>query len=203
MLKNHRRNRLTLFPIYLSLFVVHVSTLCLWIENLLASVLKSICDSWCQECCEYANGFLHFPYLAISSAFKQYWSLNWSYCFTNMPMPGQSIWGKCFSTLFWNFFSYENMHPKNYCWFKNCESDMFSIEVEHTKFYYMSIEIYVKYSAEIKFVFHCILYISHVKKVVSALWLVVRYFFSCEKNRMSVLIGWHFLTQKIQHLFAG
>ena len=35
--------------------------------------------------------------------------------------------------------------------------------------YYMSIEIYVKYSAEIKFVFHCILYFSHVKKVVSAL----------------------------------
>ena len=27
-------------------------------------------------------------------------------------------------------------------------------------FYYMSIEIYVKYSAEIKFVFHCILYFS-------------------------------------------
>ena len=36
-------------------------------------------------------------------------------------------------------------------------------------YYYMSIEIYVKYSAEIKFVFHCILYFSHVKKVVSAL----------------------------------
>ena len=35
----------------------------------------------------------------------------------------------------------------------------------------MSIEIYVKYSAEIKFVFHCILYFSHVKKVVSAFWL--------------------------------
>ena len=35
--------------------------------------------------------------------------------------------------------------------------------------YYMSIEIYVKYWAEIKFVFHCILYFSHVKKVVSAL----------------------------------
>ena len=32
--------------------------------------------------------------------------------------------------------------------------------------YYMSIEIYVKYWAEIKFVFHCILYFSHVKKVV-------------------------------------
>ena len=38
-----------------------------------------------------------------------------------------------------------------------------------TVLYYMSIEIYVKYSAEIKFVFHCILYFSHVKKVVSAL----------------------------------
>ena len=35
----------------------------------------------------------------------------------------------------------------------------------------MSIEIYVKYSAEIKFVFHCILYFSHVKKVVWAFWL--------------------------------
>ena len=32
--------------------------------------------------------------------------------------------------------------------------------------YFMSIEIYVYYSAEIKFVFHCILYFSHVKKVV-------------------------------------
>ena len=32
--------------------------------------------------------------------------------------------------------------------------------------YYMSIEIYVKYSAGIKFVFHCILYFSHVKFVV-------------------------------------
>ena len=39
----------------------------------------------------------------------------------------------------------------------------------NTSYYYMSIEIYVKYSAEIKFVFHCILYFSHVKKVVSAL----------------------------------
>ena len=38
--------------------------------------------------------------------------------------------------------------------------------------YYMSIEIYVKYSAEIKFVFHCILI-----------------FFTCEIGRMSVLIG--------------
>ena len=37
------------------------------------------------------------------------------------------------------------------------------------RIYYMSIEIYVKYWAEIKFVFHCILYFSHVKKVVSAL----------------------------------
>ena len=35
--------------------------------------------------------------------------------------------------------------------------------------YYMSIEIYVKYAAEIEFVFQCILYFSHVKKVVSAL----------------------------------
>ena len=40
---------------------------------------------------------------------------------------------------------------------------------EHNTFYYTSIEIYVKYLAEIKFVFHCILYFSHVKKVVSAL----------------------------------
>ena len=41
--------------------------------------------------------------------------------------------------------------------------------VKENSIYYMSIEIYVKYSAEIKFVFHCILYFSHVKKVVSAL----------------------------------
>ena len=49
------------------------------------------------------------------------------------------------------------------------EDEANSRQGSRNKFYYMSIEIYVKYSAEIKFVFHCILYFSHVKKVVSAL----------------------------------
>ena len=62
--------------------------------------------------------------------------------------------------------------------------------------YYMSIEIYVKYSAEIKFVFHCILYFSHVKKVVSALWLVVRYFSHVKKVVWAFWLADIFLPKK-------
>ena len=63
-------------------------------------------------------------------------------------------------------------------------------------FYYMSIEIYVKYSGEIKFVFHYILYFSHVKKVVSALWLVVRYFFTVKKVVWAFWLADIFLPKK-------
>ena len=62
--------------------------------------------------------------------------------------------------------------------------------------YYMSIEIYVKYSAEVKFVFHCILYFSDVKKVVSALWLVVRYFSHVKKVVWAFWLADIFLPKK-------
>ena len=56
----------------------------------------------------HANGFRHFLYFAIFS------HSNSNISHTNMPMLRKSIRGKCFSSLFWNFYfcSYENGVPK-------------------------------------------------------------------------------------------
>ena len=58
-----------------------------------------------------------------------------------------------------------HLHDQMSGWLRYCQYGNEKGKV-NTIIYYMSIEIYVKYSAEIKFVFHCLLYFSHVKFVV-------------------------------------
>ena len=67
----------------------------------------------------------------------------------------------------------------------------------------MSIEIYVKYSAEIKFVFHCILYFSHVKNSYQRFDWSYDIFSHVKKVVSAFWLADIFLPKKIQHLFAG